>query len=545
MSKIPRLSTGTKIPRPNMGGTRPMTKIDSNIPRKSISKERRSSIKPDKFFHVKPTMKKLNERVMSTDIINHAFSLKSDKAEAVWNYSKTICSSFFQQKYIDIFYSSLFSTAKTNRFDAKNRMDRNRTTQLGQTIENAIKVFNDMYDENPASLYALADFCLLYLSLIISICNIENCAKEALFFTRKFLQNDMMPSRPNECIMLFTAIMNICVETPTTIGICKQIIYNLAKANPDLNSGVEKGVTRKNKTQKEICEGALEILSKVSAQEQLAQSTEVDITSLNDEEEILATIASFNRPNAIKKPADYVRDLLITMQKFPDNYAIIIAASNSIQSNIEICTPIDRDIIGELLSVIITTVMPSQTANQDLYTDAVFAVNNLFGALVDSHGPEEIIQAAPGAHILLNAEGIEKLNEYIESLNQTSHEPQKQTKVEETHNEEPKEVINPGLQKSIELLLDPATIFTEMERIIYANEDLLQYPIYLRGFLQRSYYLYKKVVPPQMNDYQLSLAKEMLRDLESGNKEDEQPGGKLHVDTLMSEFEKIKNIIED
>lgn len=524
-----------------------MSKLDSNIPRKSISKERRSSVKPNKYYRVEPNLKKLSERVLEPDCYNHAFSLKADKAEKIWQYSKTLCTKYFQQKFVDNFFSQGFSTAKTNRFEHRSNMGTQRTNAYVESIDNSLDCLNDIFQSNPASLYALTDFVLLYCSLVISICSVESCVQKTLFFVRKFLQGDMQ-SRPNEVIVLFTAIMNLGVESAPIIEICKQVLYLTAKSNRDLEQGIEKGLTRKNKTNVEICKGVKEKLSKFTEQAEIEQNT--DMSELTDEEAVLNRIKAFNRPLGIKNPSDYVRDLLIAMQTFHESYPIITAACQSIISHIDKCTPIDKEILGEFLAVIIDTVMQTPKTNQEQFTDAVLAVNDLFETFVTSQGPDAVIEAAPEAHILLNSEKIEKLNEYIDALKETApvqevvQEQPQPVEEEAVDEDEAEPILDPSLQHSIELLLNPDTVFKEMERIIQNDEDLIQYPLYLRGFLQRSYYLYKRKIPPAMNDYQLSLAKKMAEDLDNNNKSDFQPGGRLHVDTLMNEFQRIKSIIE-
>jgi hypothetical protein len=95
---------------------------------------------------------------------------------------------------------------------------------------------------------------------------------------------------------------------------------------------------------------------------------------------------------------------------------------------------------------------------------------------------------------------------------------------------------------SIARLMDPETVFEEMESLIAKRDPnfLENYPLYLRGFLQRSYVLYTRDVPEGISDANRELAERMIASLETMSTEDLIGDGAFSVDTLSARLESLK-----
>ena len=77
-----------------------------------------------------------------------------------------------------------------------------------------------------------------------------------------------------------------------------------------------------------------------------------------------------------------------------------------------------------------------------------------------------------------------------------------------------------------------------MEEIVSKRDPKLieNYPIYLKGFLQRAYCLYNDEEIPEMSESQKKLVKSMMNDYHSINKEDLINNGKFSIDTLQNQY---------
>jgi hypothetical protein len=98
------------------------------------------------------------------------------------------------------------------------------------------------------------------------------------------------------------------------------------------------------------------------------------------------------------------------------------------------------------------------------------------------------------------------------------------------------------MAESIRRLMDAETVFEEMEAVISDgdSEKILEYPLYLRGFLQRAFFLYRKTEPLGMAENQRVLAQEMMTAYRSMEPEDLLPGGKYSVEVLSAQFDEMR-----
>jgi hypothetical protein len=96
---------------------------------------------------------------------------------------------------------------------------------------------------------------------------------------------------------------------------------------------------------------------------------------------------------------------------------------------------------------------------------------------------------------------------------------------------------------SVKRLVNPETVFEEMETIIGArNPSLLEnYPLYLRGFLQRAYVLYTREIPDGMPEWNRSLADGMIQAYDNMKPEDMVGDGEYSVGTLSKRLESLRH----
>jgi hypothetical protein len=106
----------------------------------------------------------------------------------------------------------------------------------------------------------------------------------------------------------------------------------------------------------------------------------------------------------------------------------------------------------------------------------------------------------------------------------------------------PKTLMYDEMAGSIARLMDPETVFEEMEFLIAKRDPqyLESYPLYLRGFLQRSYMLYTREVPTGISEANRDLGDHMIASFENMTPQDLVGKGAFSVDTLRARLESLK-----
>ena len=497
--KTPRTAAGSRIPRSSTA-----LKPSSNIPRLSIAKDGRKSIRPENIFKTQPNTTKLKERQLPPEYQKHPIRLEPKNIEEIYNYCFKIAGTFFTPQYAQMLFPSALSTEKTGLVgNKKMKGSSSKVSDYSKEISKAFDFLSELAQTKMNTFTSLTDFIYLYSSIVICVSSQEQCVTKALFFVKKIL-DFQLPERNAEFYVLFSSLMNTHVRTPIVIGILKQVVAALPKQHPKILRKIEKGVNENDPVIADICIGALQQMGidNGSPQEFTPQGFIV-LTDITDPKTAVQTLDTIAESDKLDDPPKFIRDVLITMQKFQKSMSVINAASNCILKHVEVCCPIEHSLLGQILSIMFSTLNFSDGSEDSL--DAKMTAQSLIDALVEHEENSDLIEAAKTALHFMNDSGISLMVSKFEDIGCTASEFEEFDQIVTEFRRE-------KLERSINKLIEPDSIFDEMDRIINDDEDLTVYPLYLKDFLQRTYYLYKRVAPPEMNEDELEIAKQMANE---------------------------------
>ena len=523
MSKIPRFSAGSKIPRASTNALKP---INGNA-RPSLSKQSRASIRPENAFKVTLTTSRLKSRELPEDYRKRPVRLDTKNLEEIYNYVFKIAGTLFTPTYSQMFFPTGLSTDKTRAAGKESGKSTMKISEYSKEVLNALEFLNQLLISKKDTLFLITDFVYLYTAIVIRVSSVEDCVTKALFFVRKFLDFDT-PQRVSEVNVLFSALAMPTVRTAPVKGLIQQVLASIPNKAPKLLKKIEKGVNENDSFTAEVCAGALKMIQQKNGMPQtFTPAGYVELTEVTDAKTAVSVLDMLKESGELQDPSKFARDILVTMQNFHTSYAVINAASQCLLTHIESCCPIEPPICGELLAALFSTISFSEGSGDSL--DAKSSAQALIDAIFEREEAENLIEAAKTAVNFMSDSTINLFREKFGGGNAEldaiiiEHKRGK-------------------LEKSIKKLTDPQSIFDEMERVINEDDDINAYPSYLRGFLQRSYYLYKKVAPPGMPSEQIAKAKEMEKEYEEIKETDQIPDD-YSPDVLRVQLELIKENI--
>ena len=497
--KTPRTAAGSRIPRSSTA-----LKPASNIPRLSIAKDGRKSIRPENIFKTQPNTTKLKERQLPPEYQKHPIRLEAKNIEEIYNYCFKIAGTFFTPQYAQMFFPSALSTEKTVVVGNKKvKGSVSKVSDYSKEITKAFDFLSELAQTKMNTFTSLTDFIYLYSSIVICVSSQEQCVTKALFFVKKIL-DFQLPERNAEFYVLFSSLMNTHVRTPIVIGILKQVVAALPKQHPKILRKIEKGVNENDPVIAEICIGALQQMGIENGSPQtFAPQGFIVLTDITDPKTASQTLDTIAGSDQIEDPPKLIRDILITMQKFQKSMNVINSASNCILKHVESCCPIEHSLLGQILAIMFSTLNFSDGSGDSL--DAKMSAQSLIDSLTEHEEKADLIEAAKTALHFMNDSGISLM---VAKFQEIGCSPSEYEEFDQIVTEFRRE----KLERSINKFIEPDSIFDEMDRIINDDEDLTAYPLYLKDFLQRSYYLYKRVAPPEMEERQLEIAKQMAND---------------------------------
>jgi len=565
-SKIPRVSTAKK--------TTKLTTLSSNIPRKSIGKSRQSIVSTNgsnNLFKVMPTQQHMNSRQAPPEISGRQKIIGNEKQlETLFNYTRTLAQSMFLPGPFKDFYPGAFSTLKQSvqsSFSTKNQGSRKSSiapssgidaSQIDVNLANAYEILNNLLVSNTDVLLLITDFCLLYSAITIAVCIEDDNSQKALFFLKKLLTLDL-PKRNNEFNVLFAVLLRTNFSSPIVRGHTIQVVSLLVRHDEGLISRLQAGTDYQNAAIASMCQEILQLVGGTDQSKQLThlKSTFPSLNPTDDEDLCVLSLQRMNEylENGIEV-SDYqeiIRGIIITIERFEESASIIFYSSKCIISLLSRKLTIQTELLSQLLSLFLRVLRVGHQIHGNESFEArdssILAIDKLFAETP----PHDLFVAISGTIAIIDEEMLsyemEMLTEYVDHNsimpnNSVSNDIYSQIKSFHPEFSKIPHFITPSsnefdsldsMTDSIHRLLSSDTVFEEMEKIIQQDDlsIIMSYPVYLRGFLLRSYVLITGKIPKDIEDDQKLLIEEMLSQYSRITEEDLRSGS-LSPDNLES-----------
>jgi hypothetical protein len=410
---------------------------------------------------------------------------------------------------------------------------------------------------------AIADFCLLYGASVVLFCEKDDENRlQALFFLRKLLQLGIT-ARPCEFAILFAILIRQGDADPRIRGQSVDVLAQLADHSGDIYARLAAGSAHSDQVLAAVCTDAVQRTT--SRPEALSPPNHEDFPDLPPEAppDVVAKILTADKEALLQgrgpaDPALFVRNALHAVTRFANVPLILERGSECLRTSLSLCESIPVALASQMLTFCFGILSGESFDNDGDSFDAVEAVQNLANTLFEML-PPVILLSAIAAIVVTSTDQplpllLNKLNEYVK-FSGAEIPPDSLADVAEaldTHHPEfsprpdvlPPPVVSQmdAMQRSIERLLDPETVFEEMEAVIADGDSrkILDYPVYLRGFLQRAFFLFRHAEPIGMSEQQRTLAASMAEQQRTMTAEDLLPGGRFALDTLTAQLEELK-----
>lgn len=581
MSRIPRKSNigweSSKVQKPSRKSNIP-TQFGRKIGNRSEIGT--PSAKGGDIFTSNPTMQALAARSVPKEIAGKPMLYgKPEQIETLFTYVRSLAQQLFITQFSkQLFPNSLSAITNISISNSTRRKSRSSVRNssiapdLGVDFETASAKLNltEPFDQlkrlmktKRSQMLAITDFCLLYSGLIVLVCENNDNQLTALLFVKQFLQLEI-PNRPNELAILFACLVRQYDADPRVRGHAIEALAIMSDISQDVRMRVEAGAEHNRQELAEFCRDVL----KLTTGSQMRQLKPPEFAEIPNEataavaSDMLASFCeSIESGNAPPDPVSFMENVVDTMRRFDTEPSILEKGAECLQNTLNLCHTIPVEIITWILELCFTILSGEAFLNGDDSFDAVEAIQKLSNDVFDKMPPEILLPAisgtiaeTPDSHLPLL---MNKLKEYVKYSGE-SIDPALISEIaatldafHPTFNGRPdflRSVSEPApesenLSESVRKLTDPDTVFEEMEAIVeHGDSTVIQnYPVYLRGFLQRAFYLIREIEPIGMTEEGRQLAEEMMENYRTMKDEDLLPGGRFSLDALSSQLEHMKN----
>ena len=528
-------------------------------------------------------MNALNSRKLPNDLQGKPRIIGNPSAvESLFRYIKSVAQHFFVPEFQSRVFPkslSILHQITVTKYERQKNAKKNPRSSIAvateiNNIDNKSKdldlkpVFNQFSEimkklKNP--LLPLTDFLILYCAYLLVVCegDQENLLP-ALYFLKNILQFEL-PQRNQESEILASVLLKQGDSEPNVRGHSIQALSFLINYNPTILNRVKVGCEFHEKSLSEFCKDVIKFMRKKLPSDQppppptFAQiSPSADLTVCDEMmTSFITAIENGEKPRDI---CGFIHNIAQTMQRFIDSPVILGKGANNIGLALNLLLPSPPiETVSEAIKLCFSLLSGESFLTGNDSFDALEAIqslsNNIFEII-----PTELLIPAISATIATTDEShihllLRKFSEYYQN-NRSEINQRQLTEIASTldafhpsFTERPSFLkINIGfdnrlaqMTNSIEKLMNPETVFTEMENVIQQDPAILNdYPLYLRGFLQRAYLLYNGEEPVGMSDEQKQLADEMMQDINSINEEDLMNGGKFSLESLSAQLEEMK-----
>lgn len=585
-SRRDSIASKTDIMKQQNETRRPLSRIKNHV-HVSQNTPKQKSIKSE-IFKMQPTMSSLSSRKLPADLQGKPRIVGSpSQVESLFRYIKSVTQPYFVPEFQSRVFPkalSILHQITVSKYESQKNAKKNPRSSIAITkdimvpdakpkdldLSPVFNQFKNMMQKQESCLFSLTDFIILYCAYLIIVCegNTDNVLPP-LYFLRQFLQLDI-PNRKQEAEVLTSVLIKQSEADPKVRGNSIQVLSFLVNYEPSIINRIKVGCEYHEKNLAEFCKDVMNFIKKSGpidpSSPSLAPppptfakiSENANVTICNEMmSSFLTALENGDKP---LDPISFIHNIVQTMQRFSDSPMILEKGSNNIGLVLNLLLPSPPiETISEVINLCFLLLSGETFLTGTNSFEALEAIQSLLNNVFETV-PCEILIAAVTAAIATTSDShlnllLRKFSEYYQ--NNRSEINQRQLNeivmaLDAFHpdfNERPSFLnISIGydakllqMTESIEKLMNPDTVFIEMENVIQQDpENLNNYPLYLRGFLQRAYFLYNGEEPVGMSDAQRQLAVEMVQEMNSLNEEDLNEGGKYSIDALSSQVEEMK-----
>ena len=555
----------------------------SNIPVLHDSRSKGKLQKKVSIFNTSPSEKSMSFRHIGKDILSSSKRVdSSENVSSLYMSLRSNCQGIFNPSFFKIMFpqglsvkKQLYLSKQPSKIPSKRKSTLSKN-EISSSIEakninvDLMPIFDEfrgMMKTQRNDLFNITDILLLYCAMILILFSDGEVDEQlqTLYFLKQFLQIDL-PKRPDEAHVLML-VLTRKNSNPSARGHSIQALAFLAQYSQELIPRIQACSNHTDVELASICKETLKILN-INASNNVRTSMSSSFARIPSTASVSGVIEVLNSylnsllnqevpPDTI----DFIKDIIFVMHKFIDSPTVLEKGSHCLQNSLHLLNPIPIEIVSEILNLCYSLLSGETFLSGTESFEAVESVQSLTDSIFDNV-PSDIILSAVAATIAVTTDVrlpllLERLSIYYQENKNNINQRQLfeiSSSLDAFHpNYKAKPHFLPqlseleskylSLAESIEKLLDPDTVFTEMENIINHNpQNINNYPLYLRGFLQRAYYLYHNAEPEGMSSDQRELAQLMVQEYNSITPLDLEEGGKYGIDVLTAELDEIQSI---
>ena len=504
-----------------------------------------------------------------------------EQAEAVYNH---VCA-LAQQIFVPQFAKALFPRALAGLVSfavaSYRKMKQSKIPQGRQSVASVLEV--EPPGENPqlgevfeklrtllktkrSQMLAISDFCILYPAIVLLVCeNDEESRLLAVIFLKRFLQMEV-PPRPVEMSVLFAVLVRLVGAEQKIRKHAIDVMGAICELVPEIKPRVEAGVQHQDQALAEFCREALKVAANGHGST-LQKPEFADIPSETTAgvagEMLTSFVESLRGGNAPQDPIRFVRNVIDTMGKFKSEPVVLEKGSLCLREGLGMCSQIPLEILSWSVGLCFSVLSGESFLNGEASFDAVEAVQNLVNTIFEKVPQEHLLASVAGAIAQMSEADLpllmNKLKEYVRFMGASAD----QLQLEEiaatldafhpTFAGRPEFLMYRGgdasaydaMAESVRRLMDKDTVFQEMEAIISKGDPSLiqNYPVYLRTFLQRGFYILTDRQPTGMTEHEKRMVEDAMQTYKSMTPEDLLPGGRYSAEVLAASLSEIKDQI--
>ena len=449
----------------------------------------------------------------------HCFSI-------IYSNAKNIAKNYFEDKFYRVLFPPDFDSAclaysKGDITAGKQTFGYAKKNQNCINLAYPLSELMNLINTKKSLMLNLTDFVFLYITSILCICQDEGNLKSALDVLNIFLQSHI--KRLDEIKFLFSSLL-ITLKVTKSINIHNQAIAALARLC-ELDSitleRIELGNIRED-TPPELAQICKEVIKYVPKEK--LKYIQVFPKTLDEMQNFAQITPDYGPESAVKRleqlksiyqtghfppqPVEMLANTIETMKRLITEQPVIVSGFHCIQLLIPQCSPAPS-VFGDVLAL--ASHFPGEESAEQIYNlifsdslDILVIVQSVEGAISYIIDPNDIVvlmeRFAVFAEPRIQSHQISEyyLHEIVNCL--LMHEYAIPNYLMPFFNQDSANNFQ-GIEESIKSLLNPETVFEETEKIVFQGDGSIieYYPLYLRGYLQRAFYIYRNNPAPGMS----------------------------------------------
>ncbi|OHS99308.1 hypothetical protein TRFO_34282 [Tritrichomonas foetus] len=545
---IPRRQTGnrdkieSKLAKPRISTASAKLRVKQDRQLNAIEP---SVVSKVSLFKITPTKKLFTQRSIPDELKGRPRIVGNEgQIDTLYQYTKKIAQELFTKQNYKILFPSCLNVQSLSRLSFLSTSSRSSSISMGSKIpvlrkssiapdidlsmkeptqedlsmKAAYTFLSQLVNSQKEKIANYCDFLLLYCALTLSICNHE-AGQNALSFIPKFLKYGF--TRIEEVNILFAVLLRVCDAAPEFRENVVNILAKLAQLQQSLADRLENGSTHRDANLSSLCNDVLNKLGRKSGQnnekfKSISETVNEDIAI-----EMLGKYVEILEDNG--QPSDiidFVRNITSVMLKFSGSANVLERAAACVESVLPFCDEIPIDVVFHCLSLCFSILSGEMFLSGEKSFVASEAIQQLTTSIFDCIPANilipslaSVINQANGAKLEMVLQNVGQylkyppenfdigLLDYITDSIELFH-PDVKVPFELQKKYDPIDNIE-MLEKSLERLNDPDTIFEEIDTIISLspNGNFDNYPAYIKPILQAAYIIQNGVDEQNINSF--------------------------------------------